>query len=119
MFFEALLHLLELDLGWFIYIALTNLHYLFAFATVMYIFRDYKSMWYGLILLTFAVWGYDKLPNFTGMVIWVGGFLAIYYITKIIVLMLAEDHPIFKKHLFLISGIQLWITLIVYNVWIA
>ena len=119
MFFEALLHLMELDVGWFLYIILTNLHYLLAFIVLIYFFYEGKDVIWGLIFITLMLWAIDSVSSVFGWVVFVGGFLSLYYISKIVLLMLAADSPFFERYLVLISSIQAYAVWVIYNLYLV
>ena len=114
MFVEALAHLFALDLGWFVSLIIGNLLLLFAFIATMYIFLEGKKVIAGVIFLTLVLWIIADIQFVTGWLVFVGGFLSIYYITKLALLIFVEDTKL-KKWLIPVSTAHAYLIIIIYN----
>ena len=117
MFFEFAYHVMSLDLAWLASLIMGNLHWLFAFAACCaFFFGDkWKKIAVGTFLLSVVAWTWVDFGAISGWVLFVGGFLSIYYITKIVVLAFAENVPSMNKHLVIISELQFLVLLVAYN----
>lgn len=120
MFFEFLNAVISLDVNWLAWLFFANLHYLFLFVAVGFFFFGPKMRKAAIsaLLLAFSAWALVDFQNISGWAILVGGFLAIFYITKIAVLTFAEDVPYLKKHLVLVSELHFVSILIFYNLFL-
>ncbi len=120
MFFFFFYSVLNLDLGWFVWVVSANIIYLFAFLAVCFFFwdRNIKKTIAGTILLSIVAWMWVDFEIISGWVLFVGGFLAIYYVTKFAALTFAEDIPSLQNKLVIVSEIQFIVLLIVYNLFL-
>ena len=118
MFFQFLEALLSLDLGWFTWLVEHNIVYAFAFFALCFFMWDgnVRKALGATILLSLVAWIWVDMESISGMVIFAGSFLAIYYITKIAVMAFAEDVPALRKHLVLVGEVQFVVVLLVFNV---
>lgn len=114
MFVEFMAHAFALDLDWIISLIMSNLHYLFAFAAVVYFFLEGKKVILGVIIISLLLWAVMDLGTVAGFVVFVGGFLIINYLTKLALLTFVEDTT-FKKWLIPVSTAQAYIVLLAYN----
>ena len=118
MFLEALTHVLTLDLFWFIDLIMNNLFWVFAFIAVMYFFTDGKRTILGVILIIFDMWLFVDLEIVASAVIFSGGFLTVYYISKLAFLTIVENSKKFKKHIIVASTLQGWVMIFIYNIFL-
>lgn len=118
MFFEFASHLISLDIAWLISLIMSNLHWLFFLYALMYFFMEGKRVWWGFLVVVFVCWIWSDWEIVSGGFLFVGGFLSLYYITKLAVLSFAENSPGLKKRLLWVSEIQFIVALLAFNVWI-
>ncbi len=118
MFFQFLEALLSLDLAWFVWIVEHNIIWAFAFFAMCFFFWDGKMKKAGgaTLLLIMTAWIWVDMESVSGLILFVGGFLSVYYITKVAVMTFAEDSPILRKHLVLVGEIQFVVVLLAYNI---
>lgn len=117
MFVEFMYHLLSLDLNWIIQFILLNLHWLFAFAAVMYFFTDGKKVISGIIVVVFVLWAMMDGARLMGWVFITGMFLLIFYVVKFFILKVAEETPQLQKKLIWINELSGYVTWISFNLW--
>lgn len=121
MFFEFLNALLNLDLNWLAGLFFSNLHYLFFFVMICFYYwgPSLKKVVVAAFLLVLVAWTWVDFELLSGWVLFVGGFLSIYYITKIMVVAFAEDMPQLKDHLVLVNELQFLALFLAYNLFMA
>jgi len=117
MFFDFLNHLINLDLGWFIWLFTANIFWLFAFGVLCFFFWEghIKKTILAVVLISIVAWTWVDFELMSGWVLFVGGFLSVYYITKLVLLVFVEDMPAFKDKLIIISELQFIVLLVAYN----
>lgn len=115
MLIEAFTHLVVLDLGWFISIIMGSFHYIFALVATIYIFFDGKHILKGFFWITIILWALADLGPIANLAVFVGGFLALLYLTKLALLTITEDSSVFQKYFVPISSIQAYVVLLIYN----
>ena len=106
MFMEFLTHLLALDVEWLATLLLVNLHWLFFFVALIYMFCGGKNILKGVFVVTMLSWLYIDFGNLMGISILVGGYLIMTYLGKLAVLAWAENSPGLQNKLIPISEIQ-------------
>lgn len=114
-FIEALHALLNFDLAFFVDIFLNNLFWLFAFYVMVQIFFEGKNTLQWFLIWIIEIWIILDWEHLTGFVFTAGGFLVIYYITKIAFLAYAENIPALKKHLVLLSAVHAYSLIFFYT----
>ncbi len=119
MFLEALTHALTLDLFWFIDLIMNNLFWLFSLLAVMYFLTDGKKAVLGFVIIIFDLWIIRDFELISGAVIFSGGFLAIYYISKLAFLTVIENSKRFNKHIIIASTMHAWAVIFIYNIFLA
>lgn len=109
--------MVSFDFAWLSAVLFSNIHYLFAFAVLSFFFfgTSVKKIAVSAFLLVIVCWAWVDFELFSGWVLFVGGFLSIYYITKIVVLTFADQMPQLKNHLVLVGELQFLTLLIIYN----
>ncbi len=117
MFFEFLKAVITLDLDWFVWVFCNNLHYLFLLTALCFFFfgPKVKKTAVATFLVCLMAWYWVDFELLSGWLLFVGGFLALYYITKIAVLTFANDIPVLKNNLVIVSEAQFLSILIIYN----
>jgi len=117
MFFEFLNAVISLDVSWLATVLFSNFHYLFLYAIICYFFfgPGLKKTAVSTLLFIPLAWIWVDFEMMSGMLLFVGGFLGIYYITKFIVLAFAEDVPALKNHLVIVSEVQFVALFLIYN----
>ena len=120
MLFEFLHRLVSLDLSWFVWLVTANLVYFFIFLAICFFFWEgkMKKVIAAFFLLCLVAWSWIDFEMISGWVLFVGGFLAIYYITKVAVLAFAENTPALQSKLIIVSEIQFIVALVVYNLFL-
>ena len=120
MFFEFLAAVISLDVNWIAGLLFNNLHYLFFFAALAFFLWGPSTkkavISTGLIILVCWIW--VDFQTVSGWTILVGGFLSLYYITKIAVLTFADDIPFLKKNLIIVTEIHGLALIIGYNLFL-
>lgn len=121
MFFEFLNAVITLDLNWLAWLFFSNFHYLFLFVLICFFFfgPSIKKVVIATALFCPLAWVWVDFEMMSGWFLFVGGFLGIYYITKMVVLMFAEDVPALRKHLVIISELQFVVLFLAYNLILA
>ena len=115
-FFEMIARLLAFDIGWYASQIMANLLWIFMAFVLMHLFLGGKRVIWGVILFFFVAHAWAAAEQLYGVVIFAAGFLGIYYMTKLGVIMFAESVPSLRRHLILIAEVQFFAVLILYNV---
>ena len=115
MLVEFLVHLFTLDIVWIVNLVLTNLHFLFVFFAISYFFFDGKNHILAMLLLILDVWLVADMEKVTGLVVFAGGFLTFLYITKLAIVVFAEDSKTLQKYIIPLSTAQAYGSFIIYN----
>jgi len=120
MFFEFLNAVITLDFAWIAGLFFSNLHYLFFFAIFCFFFwgPSTKKAVISMALLIPTIWLWVDFSTISGWVILAGGFLSIYYITKIFILTFANDIPALKNNLIIVSEVHGVALIIIYNLFL-
>jgi len=115
MFFEFVHAVLTLDLNWLAWLLFANLHYLFAFAALIFILFNgkTKSVLPGFIFFFLLCWAFTDFTDVSGWVFFVGGFLGLNYIAKIGSLTFAASDPKLEKYMLAVNFV------ITYSLWAA
>ena len=119
MIIEAFTHAFALDLGWFIGMLLGNLHWLFVLIACVFIFMDGKKYVLGFLWLVLILWAFLDFEKMSDWVVFVGGFLIIYYVSKLALLKFAEDNKVLEKWLVPLSTAQGYIVMVLYNIYMV
>ena len=117
-FFEALQALFELNLGFFVDIAMNNLLWIFIFYALIHYFLEGKRTLYFFLVFAMVIWTFIDFEILTGIAWQAAGFLLIYYVTKLAVLAWAENSPNLKNKLLWVSEVQFMLLLFVYTFFI-
>ena len=115
MFFEMAQHLLSLAIGWFADLLMGNLFWVFAFIAIMYFFTEGRKVPLAAAILVVDIFALTAMTDMSGMIFLSGGFLGIYYITKIIFLKLVEDSKSFRRWMIPASAIHGLVLIVIYN----
>ena len=117
MFFDFLDALLSANVGWFTWLLIHNVFWVFAFLALGFFFWEgnMRKVIPAFFLLGIVAWTWVDFELKSGWVLFVGGFLAVYYITKIAVLAFAEDTPSLQKRLIIVSELQFLLLVVIYN----
>ncbi len=120
MFFNFLNAVLGFDIAWFVWLIEHNLFYVFAFITLCFFFwgNSMKKAVIVTVLLSIVAWAWVDFELISGWVLFAGGFLSIYYVTKMVIMVFAESMPSLKNKLILVSEIQFFALLIIYNLFL-
>ncbi|MFH1544570.1 MAG: hypothetical protein ABIE23_00545 [archaeon] len=113
--FEFLQAIMNFDVGWVINIIMSNILWTFIFFMICwYFFPGWKSIKF-FIIFSVTVWFILDFYNSIDIAILAGGFLFIYYISKMIIFAFAEQVEGLKDKLPLLSEIQFVIMIIAFN----
>ncbi|MAG21877.1 MAG: hypothetical protein CL943_01045 [Candidatus Diapherotrites archaeon] len=117
MFFDFVNAVINLDFGWFVWLVSANIFWLFAFIALCFFFWDGKTnkTIAGLFLLSVVAWTWIDFELMSGWILFVGGFLSVYYITKVAILTFAENTPSLQNKLIIVSEIRFLALLLIYN----
>lgn len=118
---EFFIHLVNLDLDWFIFLVSNNIFWLFAFFAAAFILSGGKSFseslsWF--IAGVFYVWVSVDSTKLFGWVLLGAAFLGLHYITRMSVVMFGESVSALKPRFTLLLLIQFSIVYTAYNVYI-
>lgn len=119
MLVEFLSHLLALDIAWIVALIVDNLFFLFAFSALMYYFMNGKRMFVGFLVITLLMWVWLDMEHAASMVLFAGGFLSLYYLTKVAVIAAAENSKALKNKLIIVGEIQAVALIIIYNLFMV
>ncbi len=119
MLLDVLTHLVSLDIVWIIDLILGNILWLFLFYTAVHIATDGKKVVLGTIILFILAWALMDFELAASAILFAGGFLGIYYITKIAFLGFFEKMPGIGKNVILMSEIHFLATFILFNIVVA
>lgn len=113
MIIESIQALVTLDFGWFANIFLDNLLWVFIFFACAN-FLDKSKTFIGMVFL-FIFFVYDMFTEFSfaqisGWSFYGAQFLAIYYVTRMFVGILAENSRYFKTHVLKVYALH-WLVL--------
>ncbi|MFH1255662.1 MAG: hypothetical protein V1494_00040 [Candidatus Diapherotrites archaeon] len=114
MLLEFLSHLLALDIGWILQLALGNIFLIFGFIAIIYFFSNGKNVLYGFVALTLTMWIWVDFQNSSGMVWTIASFVALFFLVKLSVLAISEYTPALKNNLIIISEITGIVTLLIF-----
>lgn len=117
MFVEVIQALIQFDLVCFLSLILNNLHWIFAFGAIVFIFSGGKKLFSGIIIITFSLWAMADGANMMGWVFVTGHFLLLLYITKFFILKFAEETPALQKRLIWVNEVSGYGTWILFNFW--
>lgn len=115
MIVEFLYHLVQADFAWVIGFVLGNLHWIFAFFAVSYIFFEGKHTLRRFFILFLVPWIWFDFTGLAGFVYLTGAFLTMYYIGEVAIMKFAEDVPKTAKKLVWVEEAWFLTTLIVVN----
>jgi hypothetical protein len=120
MFFEFIQAVLTLDLNWLATLFFSNFHYLFFFAMFCFFFwgPSTKKVVVSTLLLIPTIWLWVDFDMISGWAILVGGFLSVYYITKLVVLTFANDIPFLKNNLIIVAEVHGVGLIVLYNLFL-
>lgn len=119
MLIEFLYHLVTLDFAWLMQLVLGNLHFLFIFVAIIFLFTNGKKVLVGAIALVLMLWILNDVGNIFKWATFVGGFLSIHYMIKIAVLAFAEDDEKMGSKLIWVNEISSYIVWIGYNFFVT
>ena len=116
---DFLAHLLAFDVAWVVAFILGNLHWLFAFVATAYFFSGSKRVVGYFLILVMLVWSVFDLTSLMSWTVLAGGFLMLMYISRVAVLTYANDIPYLKTKIVIVMTIQMWIVVVLYNVFLV
>jgi len=106
MFLEILTHLAALDFAWVLAWPLRNPMMTFMLITVFYMFLEGQKIVSGSFVIFVALFAFLDFEKAIGIPFFVGKFVMIYYVTKLAVLVIAENNEVLKKYLKFINELQ-------------
>jgi len=113
MLLEMILRLLSLDLGWFAGLAMNSLMIGFMLLAVFYIFLEGKKFIKGSIVIFITLFAFLDLERALGIAFFTGSAVLFYYISKLVVLVIAENNAYLKKNLVFINELQFYASFVV------
>src|SRR3989344_1613888 len=122
MLIEALYQALNLNIGWFIELALDNLLWVFIFFATANILDDSKTLVGSIMLFLFFVFDFFAELGFSQASGWVflgAGFLAIVYLSRIAISIWVEYTPSLKRHMLKILAAHWLAVYIIYNLFLV
>ena len=121
MLVEILIHLVALDLGWFINFFIGNLLWVAILLTLgYYVFGgDLKHFLIGTIILTINIFAWFDFGAALGVPLFVGSFLLLNYVLKLSSLAIAIGHEKLKYKLVYINEILVIGLVIIYLIFVA
>ena len=108
MLLEMIGKFISLDLGWFAGLAMNSLMIGFMLLAVFYIFLEGKNFIKGSVVIFITFFAFFDLESALGVVFFTGSGVLFYYLSKFVVLAVAEKNNSLKKHLVLISELQFY-----------
>ena len=93
---EFFTRLFQLDLQWFVELAMNNLVWVFALIAVTFVYNNLKFSWKIFIVIVIMIFSTVEALGSINIVILVGGFLFVYYIGEVIILTFTETIPSLK-----------------------
>ncbi|MBU2100193.1 hypothetical protein KKG83_06865 [Candidatus Micrarchaeota archaeon] len=96
---EFFTRLFQLDLQWFVELAMHNLLWVFALVAVTFVYNNLKFSWKIFIVIVIMIFSTVEAFESVNIVILVGGFLFVYYIGEVILLTFTETIPSLKGKL--------------------
>lgn len=115
MLFSFLQHLFALDLPWFAGLVMGNLFFLFAFCALAHFLFGRGKMLKGLVLISLMLWSQIEMTNIFGLVWAVGGFLMLNYMSRVAIVLFAENTKQLKSRLVIVMFFQFYVLVAVYN----
>ncbi len=118
MYLDFFYHLLSLDIFWIINMVLANLNYSFAFLCFGVLFLS-KNNFSRIIIATFVIaielWAYSEFSVVVGWTFLSGSFLFIFYATRFLLLVFAEETSSLKNKMVPLMLAQYLIVYIAFN----
>jgi len=118
MFLEFLSHLVSFDFFWVVEFTLANLHWLFALFIPVYFFYDGKKTIAPFLIIVFMLWSFLDFSAISGWVFAVPGFLALYYISRVVLMIFANDMDSLKDKLPAIFVVHFLIIFAIFNLFL-
>lgn len=106
MFLESIEHILNLDLGWFVGLALGNLAIAFMLFAVFYLFLDGKKLISGSFIIFATLFAFLDLETVLGVPFFTGKFMVVYYVSKLALLAMVEGSKRLGKKMIFINELQ-------------
>jgi len=118
MFFEFLNAVITLDVNWVVGLFFSNLHYLFVFFAICFFFwnQSAKKAIVAFFLLCVVAWAWVDFELLSGWGLFLASFLSIYYISKIVVNIFAEDIPSLKNRMVLVNEVHFIALFVFFNI---
>ncbi len=118
-FFEVIQALFHLDGSFFIDIFMNNLLWFFIFYSAIYYFFGGKNTLFYTIVLTLNIFAFLDLETTSGIAITSAGFLILFYLTKLALMLFTENSKSMQKYIVIISTISGYTVLILYNFFLS
>lgn len=115
---EFFYHLLSLDFVWILQLILFNLHYSFAFlalAVILFGKNSFKMIFSVALLIFFEYVAYVEFGAVIGWAFLTGSFLLLFYVSRFLLLVFAEETPSLKNKLVPLMLVQFLVLFILYN----
>lgn len=118
MYLDFFYHLLNLDIAWIISMVLANLNYSFAFLCFGVLFLNKKSfskIIIATVVIAIELWAYSEFSVAVGWTFLAGSFLFIFYATRFLLLVFAEETTSMKNKMVPLMLAQYLIVYIAFN----
>ena len=113
MLLEMILRLLSLDFGWFTDLAMKSLMIGFMLLAVFYIFLEGQKFIKGSFVIFVTFFAFFDFQNALGIAFFTGSSVLFYYISKFVVLAIAENNNSLRKYLVFLNELQFYVSFMV------
>jgi len=113
MLLEMIGRLISLDFGWFADLTMNGLMIGFMLLAVFYIFLEGKNVIKGSFVIFVTLFAFLDLERALGIAFFAGSAVLFYYISKFVVLSIAENNIVLKKYLVFINELQFYASFVV------
>ena len=117
-FFTFISEVANLNVGWLISFAISNLFWVFTLSALVHILFGGKKFIEGMVFMTFALWLWGDFGALSGIGFFGAQILLIYYISKISFLTMAENSEKLRPHIVVISTITGIASLLAANIFL-
>jgi hypothetical protein len=119
MLLEFLARLMSFDIIWIVTFVMGNLHWLFAIGATVYIFYDKKRFLLPFIFTVGLMWAALDFSNVSGWTFTVSVFLAVYYISRIALIVFASEIKGLKDMLPVVFTLHFLTIFAIFNIFFA
>lgn len=119
MLIEITAHALQFDFAWIIGLIMANLHYVFAFILITHFFGKEGNKMKFLGMLTLGLLGFASMNEILGLISLAGAFLMLFYITRMVLLVIIEEIPALRNKMVPILTTQMLLMVFLYNIFLV